>query len=337
MGRQLIVTGYGFFLGKTGDRILLKRKGEKKGEYPTRELEFILITGKGTISTDAISLAVNSGVPIFFTYSSGFPYSSIMPIVSTGSASTRREQILAYYDERGVELAKEFVRGKLVNQSNLLKQAALSRGRTDQQVRSRLESAAEYVLGIADLVSSVKGELRLGVADQLRSMEGRGANVYWEAYSSMIPPRLGFRGRVKRGATDLINSLLNFGYGYLRARVIASIFYAGLDPYAGYLHEDRAGRPSLALDLMEEFRPLVVDRAVLNLVARKKVSGDWLGDDGLTKRALSELLKALDERMNHKLGLSGRKYKISTLIRIQARAIVSHLKGTAKYRAVTGW
>lgn len=335
----LVVAEHGSFVGKRGDRIVVRPRGGPAQEYSVRSLELILVTGRGvTVSNEALKLACSRGVPVFFAYPSGYPYAAVMPAVSTGSADTRREQILAKYDHRGTELAREFVRGKLVNQASLLRSAALSRGRTDPALADKLVAAAEAISDLAEEAASVSGALDGGAGEALRSIEGRAGKLYWTAFSLMVPSELGFPGRVKRGARDVVNCLLNFGYGYLRVRVTAAIFYAGLDAYAGFLHVDRAGRASLALDLMEEFRPLVVDRAVLTLIARNQVSKRWLSPSReLSKEAISSILEALAERMDSKVGTVGRRVKISTAIRRQAVAIVSHLKGTGRYRAVTGW
>ncbi len=339
--RPVVVASHGAFVGKTGQRIVVRVKGRGGAEYPVREVELLLVAARGvTVSVEALRLAVSSGVPVFFAHPSGWPYAAVMPVVSTGSADTRREQILAKFDERGTELAREFVRGKLMNQAGLLKSASDSRRRTNPPLADRLAEAAESIRGLAADAESVSGTLGSGAAQRLRTIEGEAGRLYWTAFSLMVPRDLGFPGRVKRGAGDLVNCLLNYGYGYLRVRVSAAAFFAGLDVHAGYLHEDRAGRPSLALDLMEEFRPVVVDRAVLNLVARRSANRDWLDRSGeLSREAIEALLKALDERLESRVryGPLRRRVKISTAIRMQARAVVGHLKGTGRYRAVVAW
>ncbi|MCD6348612.1 MAG: CRISPR-associated endonuclease Cas1 [Candidatus Korarchaeota archaeon] len=335
MGRLLTVTGYGFTLARNGERFRVRRK-TGASEHPAEELDLILLTGKGTVTTEAISLAVRRGIPIFFARPSGYPYASILPSVSTGAGSTRREQVLAYYDERGVQLIKEFVRGKLVNQVNLLRYAALSRERSNPSLAGTLRDASEYIGSMVDLIEEAEGDLE-EVCERLRSIEGNAAKVYWEAYSLMMPEWTNFRGRITYGAKDPVNMLLNFGYGYLRIRVTAAVFFAGLDPFIGFMHADRSMKPSLVLDMMEEFRPLVTDRAILNLAARRKISPQWFDSGGLTKQGMAEVLEALEERMDHRVRYEGRKYRLSTVIRLQAKALVGHLKRTSKYRAVTGW
>ncbi len=336
MTSELVLTGYGFFLKKKGDRLITEKKGERR-EYPVRQLELILITGKGAISVDAIRLAVKYGLSVYLAYSTGTPYAAITPVIFTGSAETRRQQILAYYDERGLHLAKEFVRGKLVNQANLLKSLSLSRGRTNVELAEELHEYSQRVMDQVKKLDSIRGTLDKGADDRIRSVEANGAKVYWEALSKVIPEGLEFPGRVTFGAVDVVNRLLNFGYGYLRARVTSAILYAGLDPYAGYLHAYRSGEQALAFDMMEEFRPLVVDRVVITLIARKMVSKSWLEKDGLKKSALAKLMSSLRERVEHRVKFQGKKYRLKSLIKKQPRNLVSHLKGTSRYRAVTGW
>ncbi|MDK2464523.1 MAG: CRISPR-associated endonuclease Cas1, partial [Candidatus Korarchaeota archaeon] len=249
--RSIVVATHGAFVGKTGKRIVVRTRSGGRAEYPAREVDLLLVTARGvTVSAEALRLAVESGVPVFFAYPSGYPYAAVMPVVSTGSADTRREQILAKYDERGTELAREFVRGKLRNQAGLLRSAAASRRRTSPAEADELAGTADKILKLAEEAGSVSGALDSGAAKRLRSIESEAARAYWAAFSLMVPRQLGFPGRVTLGAEDLVNSLLNYGYGVLRARVSAAVFFAGLDLHAGFLHVDRAGRPSLALDMM---------------------------------------------------------------------------------------
>ncbi len=104
------------------------------------------------------------------------------------------------------------------------------------------------------------------VRGELMGLEGTGGRLYWKQIGNMLPDELGFEGRShysRKRRPDAVNAALNYGYGILTSHVWGAAMNAGLEPFAGFLHVDRSGKPSLVLDLMEEFRQPVVDRAIL--------------------------------------------------------------------------
>jgi CRISPR-associated protein Cas1 len=234
-------------------------------ERPFFDVERVIVSSEGaTVSSAAIHECVKNGIPIEFISYSGVPYASLVSPNLGGTVKTRRAQLLSYDDRSGVDLGKAFASGKLKNAANNLKYYAKYRKSADRAVYdfvySRVDKMEELVAQVAKIEGSCVDEVR-GI---LLNAEGRGAALYWEGVKKMVPD---FPGREGRGATDLVNSLLyygyNYGYGILYNRVLSAATRAGLDPFAGYVHTDRPGKPSLVLDLIEEFRGPVVDRAVL--------------------------------------------------------------------------
>lgn len=158
--------------------------------------------------------------------------------------------------------------------------------------------------------------------------------MYWDMVKSLL--KVEFPGRRHRGSTDPVNSLLNYGYAILLSKVWTSLVLAGLDPYGGFLHVDRPGRPSMALDFMEEFRAPIVDRSVVSFVNRGATIE--MEDGGLsqsTRKSFSDhLLKRLDSRER----FQRRKLKLKTIIARQAQHLASFLRGERKYEAfVMSW
>jgi len=333
--KTIALRDWGSWLRKKGWRFVVGvgKDKERRAEFPANQVEMILIGGSSSISSSALQLAVEKKIPVFFTYSSGYPYAALFPMVSTGSARTRMEQYLARLDDRGFRLAKAFAEGKLLNQYFLIRTFMRYRMKRDRDLADYLrEKASEIKAALEDIRRISADSLNFEVRSKLMNVEGRGAESYWEAFSQLIPTDFRPFRREKRGARDVINSLLNFGYGFLLARVTTSLFYVGLDPYAGYLHVDRAGRESLSLDLMEEFRQQVVDRVVLKLLLRKQIGPNAVDEEGLIKnKPLSMLLDALEERLDAFVYFKGRKMKLSTVIRMQARRIVQHVLKTKTY------
>ena len=165
------------------------------------------------------------------------------------------------------------------------------------------------------------------VRHQLMGIEGVCGRIYWDAVQVIVRDKAEFVGRATRGAQDEVNSLLNYGYGILYAQVWGAVLNAGLEPFAGFLHVDRPGKPSLVLDLVEEFRQPVVDRVVLahvNLGEAITLENGML--DGATKKLFAEKILA---RLNSPEPYKGKGYQIRSIIQQQARRAASFLRGDA--------
>ncbi len=201
-------------------------------------------------------------------------------------------------------------------------------------LRDEVMGAASTIRGFSEEASRVSFDACERARGVLMSIEARAAQVYWDAFSLLLPRELGFPGRVKRGAEDVVNCMLNYGYSILSTEVWLSILRAGLDPWAGFLHADSQRRPALVYDLMEPFRAPVVDRAVLSLVAKKgsKLAG-LLGDGMLTGEGKRAVVEAVVERLNLQVRVTGRRLTVSGLILLVARRLVARLVGSApKFR-----
>lgn len=166
------------------------------------------------------------------------------------------------------------------------------------------------------------------------SIEGRAAHLYWDLVQAIIPPGLGFDGRERQGATDPFNSMLNYGYGILYTQIWGAVTLAGLEPFAGFLHVDRPGKPSLVLDVIEEFRQQAVDRAVIALVNRGFVPS--MEDGNLAAPARRELAAKVLERLEGAERYEGKQHRLRVVIQHQARRIATFLRGEGAYRPFVG-
>jgi CRISPR-associated protein Cas1 len=161
-------------------------------------------------------------------------------------------------------------------------------------------------------------------------MEGVAGRLYWQGFKTIVESKAEFMGRVHRGADDVLNALLNYGYGILYAHVWGAVVNAGLEPFAGFLHVDRPGKPSLVLDLVEEFRQPVVDRTVIafvNLGQTVEMKEGMLDED--SRRAIAEKIL---QRLSSPEAFRGRQFQIRSIIQMQARSLVSFLRGKGKYK-----
>lgn len=276
------------------------------------------------------------GIQLNFISGSGDPYAKLVSPALGGTVATRREQLLAYLDGRGVTFAKETVRGKVYNQANVLKYFAKHRREADPALHSRIYDAAASLEVLRQELETIDGERVDDVRERLLSVEGQAGRTYWQTVAHLLPEALGFPGREHRGATDAVNSLLNYGYGMLYHQVSGAVSLAGLDTFAGFIHTDRAGKPSLVLDLVEVFRQPVVDRVILAWLNRgyaPRMDGDRLGEE--TRK---ELAAKVLERLEDHDRFEGVQHKLKTIIQMQCRRLAMFLRGEAAYRAyVAGW
>jgi CRISPR-associated protein Cas1 len=336
---ELIVEGHGLFVGKHQGRLRVTRDKTTVEEAPLLHLQQVLLIGSGIgFSSDAVQACGEEGIPIHFLGSTGAAIAALYAAGLTGTVATRRAQLLAYTDERGLTLARAFVEGKLLNQCNLLRYMAKYRKEAYPQLYEVLEEAARTVQDVLATLPLITGS---NVADQrelLMGLEGNAAGVYWGALAQVVPERLAWPGRLTRGATDPLNSALNYGYGVLYAQVARAIVLAGLDPYAGFLHADRPGKPSLVLDLIEEFRQTVVDRTVIGLVNREMAVD--LDDEGrLTEKVRRRLAEKVLERLATTELYERKRHVLRHILQSQARHLATYLRGESEKYApfVAGW
>jgi len=189
-----------------------------------------------------------------------------------------------------------FVTGKVRNQLSLMKYFKGSGRKNHQAFISRLD---EYEVSVRGIMGELNGmvaidNLRL-MRDRMFSAEGRAAIPYWKAVRVLVPKCMNFPGRVRQGATDPVNCLLNYGYAILGAKVHQCILEQGLSTYFSFLHTPQKGRPSLVFDLMEEFRAWAVDRVVLGMIGKgRRPMTDDEGKLGLEDRRF--LIQRLEKR-----------------------------------------
>ncbi|MFI8974254.1 type I-C CRISPR-associated endonuclease Cas1c [Nocardia asteroides] len=224
---------------------------------------------------------------------------------------------------RCLDLAKAMVAGKLHNYRQLtLRSARDLSGSRQTALRVVAEKHAVALTSLRDCVT----------LDQVRGVEGRAARDYFQGLPALAPSVV--PGRSKRPPTDPFNCLLSFGYAMLRTAVHGALEQVGLDPYIGYLHGVRPAKPALALDMMEEFRPLLVDRLVLTLINRGQVNGGHTealpgGSVQLTETGRKFFLEqwSLARERTWPHVYLGREIPAATLPLVQARLLARHLRG----------
>jgi CRISPR-associated protein Cas1 len=324
---ELIVEGPGLFVSKHQGRLRVSRDRATLNEAPLLHLRQVVLVGKGIgISSDAVRACSEEGIPVHFLSSSGTAVAGLYAAGLTGTVATRRAQLMAYTDRRGVELARQFVLGKLENQAALLRYMAKYRREAHPQLHGELELAALELRDGVAAAMDVSGQNVEEVRERLMGIEGDAAAHYWAAIGRVVPAALDWPGRETRGATDPLNSALNYGYGVLYAQVEQALVLAGLDPYAGFLHADRPGKPSLVLDLIEEVRQTVVDRTVIGLVNRGMVV-EQDAEGRLTETIRRRLAEKVLERLAATEPYEGRRRALRHILQSQARHIATYVRG----------
>lgn len=328
---QLIVSGYGAFLSKVSERLTVKKGKKIIYEFPFFRLSEVTVASKGvTLSSNLITELCERGIQINFLHGTGKPYAKIVAPALTATVQARREQILALNDERSAKFSRLIVEAKVGNQMKLLRYFGKYLKTSDPERFEKVDAIARALAGIPQKVRAVKGKDVDEIRGTLMGLEGTAGRLYWGGVKEIISQKAEFMGRVHRGATDTVNALLNYGYGILYTQVWGAVITAGLEPFVGFLHVDRPGKPSLVLDLVEEFRQPVVDRTVIanvNMGQKSKMEGGLL-DAGTRKEFSARVLERLESRETYR----GKKYQIRSIIQIQARSLASFLRGDGKYR-----
>lgn len=333
--QHLVIDQYGAHLGKHSERLLVTKGSQTLAQAPLLHLESVVIANQGvSLSAEAVRECTERGIPIFFISGTGTAYASLYSAGLTGTVATRRAQLAAFNDLRGLQLVLAFGSGKLHNQANLLKYMAKYRKETDPALYEELRICSAEVLDALIDMSRIEQypEFQDGTVtvndlrQELLGLEGQAARSYWSAVKQILPEKYGFTGRTGRGATDPINSALNYGYGILYGQIERALVLAGLDPYAGFLHVDRPGKPSLTLDFIEEFRPVIVDRVIFGL-ANRQVNFEQEENHLLTKETRRMLGEKILERLDSEVLYEGKRHPLRSIIQMQARHIATFLRG----------
>lgn len=330
---ELVLNTPGSFLAKTSERVVVRQERRNVCEVPSFRLTGITIASRGiALSADVIDHCAEKDIPLLFLSPQGKLIATLAaPDSSAGATGLLQLQAL-HAGGPAIETAKRFVLGKICNQANLMKYVAKYRKGVDTGFGQVL---TDYLAATTQLVQDLRNVRFTGDLEHARgqifSIEGRAAQRYWDLVAHLLKPRVEFPGRERQGARDLVNSLLNYGYALLHNRVYLAIIRAGLMPQISFLHALHRNKPTLVYDLMEEFRPQVVDRTVLTLFARREtVEVD--GEGMLTLETRKRLIAKVQDRLATVVRFRSKELTVDEIIGQQTRALVRHLKGEASYR-----
>jgi len=325
----LFVMQEGSYLAKQGGAVVVRKDGEMKLRLPLINLDGIVCFGRVAASPALMAGCAEAGVTLSLMSENGKFLAAVVGY-SPGNVLLRREQYRAADDDaRSLEIAKFVVAAKVANC-----RAVVLRGARDIKDE---EDVAELQRVARRLGAFVEQSQTTSTLDELRGVEGESAATYFSVFDRLIAidgKTFRFNGRSRRPPLDPVNALLSFLYAMLMHDVRSACESTGLDAAVGFLHRDRPGRPGMALDLMEELRPVLVDRLVLSLINRRQVSASGFtaepgGAVTMNEKTRKAVLAAWQKRKARELTHPFLKEKISVglLCHMQARLMARYLRG----------
>lgn len=325
----LYVTTEGAYLARDGETVVVKVKREVKMRLPLVGLDGIVCLARVGCSPQLMHLCSRRGVAISFFSDTGRFWARVQGPVS-GNVLLRREQYRrADAPTCAADLARAFVAAKIANSRAVLLRAL--RDHPDMDGAEKISTAAhQLAIYLRRLAQPVPLHL-------CRGFEGEAGKIYFDVFDHLIVAQkehFSFSRRSRRPPLDHTNALLSFLYAILAHDAASALEGVGLDPAVGFLHRDRPGRPGLALDLMEEFRPILADRLALSLINRQQVkpsgfrtteTGAVLMDDDTRKTVLKAYQSRKQEEIYHPF--LDERIPVGLLLHAQAMLLARHLRG----------
>lgn len=324
------VTTEGAGLRKDGENLVAEVEGQEKGRVPLHMLASVVVFGGIYISPGLIGACAAAGITIVLLERNGRFAARIEGPVS-GNVLLRRAQYRV--SEAPEDIVRSLVMGKVANQRSVLMRTLRDYGEGMEQAKRAALSDA--IVRLAHILRRV--EHTDTSSETMRGSEGEAANVYFSVFDNLLripEPELRWRGRSRRPPLDAVNALLSFFYTLLTHDCRSACESIGLDPAVGFLHRDRPGRPSLALDLMEELRPVLADRLAVSLINRRQLSSKdferrdggavLLSDDGRKVALTAWQERKKEERLHPFLE---ERIPLGLVPHVQAQLLARHLRG----------
>ncbi len=319
----LYVSQDGALVRVTGERIRVTQKRDQLLDVPMIKVEQLVLLGRVGITTPALRALMEHQIEIVYLSTYGKFLGRFQPPLSKNLILRKAQFRASENPDQVAEFARGFVRGKLLNMRTLLQRSA--RGSPTEE----LGKAVDQIQALMKRLPQVT------IVDEIRGLEGAGTAVYFGVFDQLIKAKgWSFERRVRRPPTDPVNALLSFGYVLLTNDLTSACQVVGFDPYVGYLHADRYGKPALALDLMEEFRPVIVDSLVLTLINKRMLApDDFEVQPGevyrMKDRTKRTFLQAYEERkrVEVKHPIFGYKADYRRCLELQARILAKALRG----------
>lgn len=323
--RELLITQPGYYLGKAKGKVIVRKDKKILKEIPFAQLDNITIQSWGTsFSSDLIYECAKQKINIHLLEFGGDPFAYIM-YKSGLSASAGLAQLNAYQNGKAESFAKEIVEGKMRNQITVVKYFEKSAGINTEHADKLLTQMYKCLNEQQDIADCPLDTLR----GKLMAVEGRCAAAYWEYVRFLLEKEVPFPGRLRQGAEDPVNAALNYGYGILYGRVFEAVARAKLHPSLSALHAPSdTGVPTLTFDLIEEFRPQAVDRAIFTMIRKEHIPK--IEEGKLTEESRGKIAMKVLERLGRYEKFRGQSLRLHDIIMAQAKNYAKFLTGEEK-------
>jgi CRISPR-associated protein Cas1 len=332
MLNTLYVTSEDAWLRKDGANLVVEIEGAERGRAPLHMLSGVVCFGRAGASPALLAACAESAITVSYLAPNG-RFLARVEGPRSGNVLLRRAQYRLADDPTGkVAIVRGIVAAKAANQRAVVRRALRDHGESMPEAAREALAAAER-----RLTDVARRTLITSEVDGLRGLEGEAALAYFAVFPNLIrvdDPAFAFQGRSRRPPLDRMNALLSFLYAMLGHDCRSALEAHGLDPQVGFLHADRPGRAGLALDLMEELRPVLADRMALSLVNRRQLAPDDFiieqsGGVRLTDDARKRVLVAWQERKREELRhpFLGESAPLGLVAHLQAQLLARHLRG----------
>ncbi len=328
MVRIVHIAGYGVRVGASRGSLRVESNGEST-MIPLAEVDVVVVASSGvSVTSRAMRLMLRSGVELVVLDHRGDPVGILYSSHYTRTPDTRRAQYMAYHNGQGARIAAEIAYSKASSQACHLRSLA-SRGlRHLRLLVEELYGVLEDMLAVAERAGEDQG-----VRESVLGLEAQAARLYWQGIAEALPRDLGFEGRI-HDSPDPVNSCLNYGYGILYSLAWRALVLAGLDPYAGFLHVDRSGKPVLAFDYVEMFRVAVVDRPLVEAFRR-----GWkprVEDGRLSYRDRERIAAMVSDSLKRRASGAYRHMTLDEAIRGYALRLARSLREGSRFEGYRG-
>ena len=325
----LYVDEPGCAIKKTGERLLVVKENDVLRDIPLIHLGQVVISGNVNLTTPAMQTLLHEGIPVVFLSAYGRYHGALTPQVSRNSLLRAAQHKVANNPNACLELSKAFVHGKITNMRTMLQRRKWQAPDADNPA---LESLLSNIKAMKAMEKRIRGATEL---PELLGIEGNASAAYFSAFNFMLKSEMGFdfQRRSRRPPADATNALLSFAYSLLTADLMSAIQTVGLDPYIGFFHQLKYGKPCLALDLMEEFRPIIADSVVITLINNRRIKPEDFTQvhDGwyLKEHRRKVFYAAYEARKNETITHPLFKYKLTfrRAMELQVRLLAKYLTG----------
>ncbi len=320
----LYVTEQGARIEKEYRRLLVTKEDEVLLRVPLSRVSDVVLVGWTGATTPALLALLDAGIELAFVSRSGTLRGRLTPPMAKNIPLRHKQYQRALDDGFCLEIGRAIVGGKLRNERTLARRLCRDHAEIDDGTIEQIASAIKQVDDAPELGT-------------LRGLEGVGARAYFQVFRQAMPAEWGFEKRVRRPPGDPVNAMLSLGYTLLGHNMMTALEVVGLDPYDGFFHADKYGRPALALDLVEEFRSVIVNSVVLTVVNKRILTPDDFrpGDKGgvlLRRSGLREFLSQYTDRLQTEVihPLAGRRLTYQKCFEVQARLMRKVIEGEAE-------